>query len=130
MVKQIQLEHRQNFSCRLTANGKLIKDSRNKTIHEFEVSEFPAHCKIEIDPWRIQPLIRIDGQLVNYGLAKITPWDHMLEFTLPENFLEFYFENILESKKQYLKVDTHQLHQRIGYNQLHEDITEQITKRL
>ena len=127
---KIELEHKQPFSCSLICNDIFIAKSYKKNKHHFEVNHFPARCKIDIDPWKIRPLIRFDRQLVNYGLAKITPWDHMLEFTIPKDFLSFYFDNILTSKKEYLKLDTNELNKKIGYMQYHNHLIEKIKEKI
>ena len=62
--------------------------------------------------------------MVNYGLAKITPWDHMLEFELGSNFFDSYFANIVESKRQYLDLEKDQLHKKIGLEDLSELIND------
>ena len=43
--------------------------------------------------------------MVNYGLAKITPWDHMLELNLDNSFFDHYFSNIIEAKRLYLDLN-------------------------
>jgi hypothetical protein len=68
--------------------------------------------------------VRIDDIMVNYGLAKITPWDHMLEFELDSNFFDRYFANIVESKIQYLNLEKDEAHKRLG----HEDLSELVSK--
>ena len=89
MVKSINLFDKNiKFNCKFYCNNNFIKESRDSHSHNFIIPETPAHCKIEIHLWKLKPLIRFDNQLVNYGLAEITPWDHMLEFKLDANFLE------------------------------------------
>ena len=102
MVKQITLTWKDNFTCDYYENDKIIKKSNKLIHHKFDVQHLPSNIKIKITPWKIQPQIRFDGHLVNYGLAGIKPWDHMIEFNLNENYLEDYFQNIIEAKRQYL----------------------------
>lgn len=130
MVKQIQLELKHIFSCKFICNGKTI-ESKNKKVHHFEIPELPAQCNIEIKPWKLKPLIRFDGQLVNYGLAKITPWDHMLEFTIPKDFLSFYFSNVLKSKKKYLQIESEkQFLEHIGLDTKNKKIVNEIKNQI
>jgi hypothetical protein len=49
-------------------------------------------------------LVRIDGILVNYGLAKITPWDHMLEFDYKSDFFHDYMNNIIDNKMKHFGI--------------------------
>ena len=58
--------------------------------------------------------------MVNYGLAKITPWDHMLEFKLDNNFFDQYFSNIIEAKRLYLDLDKNDIKKKIGLDKLSE----------
>ena len=102
MVKQIELINDQEFSCEYLENDKVMANSLNKTRHVFNVGSLPVKIKIKMDPWKLRPDIRFDGHLVNYGLAEITPWDHMLEFNLPEDYKDRYFKNIIKAKKEYL----------------------------
>ena len=102
MVKQITLTHTNTFSCIIHKDDKLFCESKNKMSHAIQLGSLPAKLKIYITPYKIQPLIRFDGHLVNYGLAKIKPWDHMLEFTVHEDYLDLYFKEIIEAKRQYL----------------------------
>ena len=72
--------------------------------------------------------MRFNDVLVNYGLANITPWDHMLEFEIPENFFDFYFKNIIKSKQKYLKIDHKEVFKKIGYRQNYQNLIEEIEK--
>ena len=129
MIKKIELyEKNVSFSCNFYCNGKLIAHSKKNSKHIFYLDNCPAHIKIEIDPYKVKPLIRFNDVLVNYGLARITPWDHMLEFNIPENFFDFYFKNIIESKQQYLKITSEQVFKKIGYRQNYQYLIEEIEK--
>ena len=102
MVKQVTLTHSEDFFCDVHLDGMSICRSNRKKHHVIKLGKLPANLRIYIEPYRIKPLIRFDRHLVNYGLAKIKPWDHMLEFTVHENYLELYFKEIIEAKRQYL----------------------------
>lgn len=132
MVKQIKLTHSEKFSCEYVVNDKLITKSKNSEEHEFSVTEIPCHVKINIQPYKIKPIIRIDGLMVNYGLAEITPWDHMLEFNLHDDWLERYFKNIINAKKQYLskhgKSVPENMEKYVGINNLYPELVKEIRK--
>ena len=121
-----------SFSCKFFCNDKLIAETKRQNEHTFTIPELPAHCKIEITPWKIKPLVRFNNQLVNYGLAGITPWDHMLEFKLDENFLETYFQSIISAKIKYFNVNDKNskddMENYIGLNNEHKDIVDQINR--
>ncbi len=135
MVKSINLFDKNiKFSCKFYCNNNFIKESRDSHNHDFIIPETPAHCKIEIQPWKLKPLVRFDNQLVNYGLAEITPWDHMLEFKLDENFLKKYFKNIISNKKKYLERTGQNvpdnMENYVGINHEHKEIINQILEKI
>ena len=135
MVKSINLiDKNVRFSCKFYCNDVLAKESKASHEHNFIIPELPAHCKIEINPWKIKPYVRFDNQLVNYGLAKIIPWDHMLEFTIYEDFLDRYFNAIVKAKKDYL-INTDQtvpvdMEYFVGVNNFHPELVNKIYKRI
>jgi len=104
MVKQVTLTHSESFSCDVHIDDVSVMISRNKKHHTITLKNESARLKVYITPFKIQPLIRFDGHLVNYGLAKIKPWDHMLEFEVSDNYLDRYFKEIIEAKRKYLSV--------------------------
>lgn len=126
----LQLEYNNKFSCALYNNNNLIKKSDKNFIHNFKIEKIPAHIKIEIHPWKIQPIVRINNIMVNYGLAKITPWDHMLEFKIKENFEDEYFENIIKSKKEYLKIGSKEVMNIMGLDQSYNDVIDKIKRNI
>ena len=126
----LQLQHTEPFSCRVYNNDILIKEHDQQEIHDLVIEKIPAHIKIEINPWRIQPIVRINNIMVNYGLAKITPWDHMLEFRISENFEEEYFHSIVQSKKEYLKINDDEVKKIMGLDNVHTNMIEKIKKNI
>jgi hypothetical protein len=104
MVKQITLTHSEPFSCDVHIDDVSVMRSKNKKHHTISLKNRLARLKIYITPFKIQPLIRFDGHLVNYGLAKILPWDHMLEFEVSDDYLDNYFKEIIGAKEKYLSV--------------------------
>jgi hypothetical protein len=124
MVKQIKLTHDADFYCEYIVNGEMVEKFAHGSEHIFTVSNLPCHVNINIKPYKITPKIRIDNILVNYGLAKITPWDHMLEFTLDHDFFDKYFKNIIDSKIKYLNVSEEQGLKKLGY----EDLSDLVSK--
>lgn len=114
MVKQIQLTNKKSFYCEYIVNDKLITKSPYAQEHVFVVDQLPSHVKINIQPFKIKPIVRIDGIMVNYGLAEITPWNHMLEFKLDVDFFNRYFAKIVDSKVKYLNLEKQEALKKIG----------------
>ena len=130
MVKQISLYNKTAFTCQLFVNGAAATTSKNKTQHNCKIDSVPCLVQIKIWPWKIKPHIRLDGHLVNYGLAGIKPWDHELEFELHEDHGQRYFNNIIEAKKQYLSRTGQNIPDNmesyVGVNNAYPEIIEQI----
>jgi len=124
MVKQIKLTHNEEFSCEYVVNDRLVSTSVDSKEHVFSVQELPCKIKINLNPYKVKPIVRIDNIMVNYGLAKITPWDHMLEFDLDLNFFDHYFTNIIESKRQYLDIGKEEIQKKIGLEDLSKLVDE------
>lgn len=131
MIKTIELyEKYQKFSSKLICNDKSLQQIKDSNHHLFHIDQCPAHICIEISPHKIKPLVRFNGVAVNYGLAGITPWDHILEFTLCENFFDRYFDSIINAKQQYLGVSKEELFQKIGYQQNYDHLIKKIKEKL
>ena len=124
MVKQIKLTHNEEFSCEYVVNDRLVSTSVDSKEHVFSVQELPCKIKINLNPYKVKPIVRIDNIMVNYGLAKITPWDHMLEFDLDLNFFDHYFTNIIESKRQNLDIGKEEIQKKIGLEDLSKLVDE------
>ena len=122
--KTITLTSQEDFSCELHDNDRLKTKESNKKEHVFEIQNLPCNLKFYIKPYKIKPLIRINNLLVNYGLAEITPWDHMIEINLEEDFFDRYFANIVASKQKYLDVDNQTIKEKLGLIKLTGLITE------
>lgn len=129
MVKQIKLTHDSAFSCEYIVNGEMVEKTSHGCEHTFTVADLPCHIIININPYKIRPTIRIDNILVNYGLAKITPWDHMLEFNLDHDFFDNYFKNIIDSKIKYLAIGKDKALKKLGYEDL-SDLVDKIEAKI
>jgi len=120
----------QEFSCEVHCNGHLHSKHAMSLEQSFSIDSLPAELKIYITPYKIQPYVRIDNLLVNYGLAEITPWDHMLEFTLHSDWRDRYFNNIIKAKQEYLsnsgQLIPENMDKYVGINNLHPEILKEI----
>lgn len=121
---------KQEFSCEVHCNGDLHSKHAMSLEQSFSINYLPAELKIYITPYKIQPYVRIDNFLVNYGLAEITPWDHMLEFTVHADWRDRYFNNIIKSKQKYLsnsgQLFTENTDKYFGINNLHPELLKKI----
>ena len=122
--KTITLTSDEKFSCEFYENDQLKVRESKKQVHVFEIESLPSNLNFYIKPYKIKPLVRINNLLVNYGLAEITPWDHMIEIDLQRDFFDRYFGNIITSKQKYLDIDTHSIQEKLGLTKLDSLITE------
>ena len=130
---KLSLIHKEPFSCELHINNKKQDTSKNSVKHSFKIIDDTCNIKIFINPYKIKPLIRINSQLVNYGLAEITPYDHVIEFEYSKEFLNKYFKNIIKSKMNYLNLKNSTsfgYENNIGVGNMHSNLIEKIEKNL
>lgn len=120
----------QKFSCEVYCNGDRYSTHAVSLEHSFSINSLPAEFKIYITPYKVQPYVRIDNFLVNYGLAEITPWDHMLEFTVHPDWQDRYFKNIIKAKQEYLSNSGQSVPENmdkyVGINNLHPEMLKKI----
>ena len=91
----------------------------------------PSDIKIFFEPWKIKPLLRIDDHLVDYWLANVMQYDHMIQLHWTSDFYREYQQRHIESTIKYLGL-TKQEHidYYLGINNSNLDIVEQIKKYL
>tara|TARA_A100000164_G_scaffold377239_1_gene415982 strand:- start:370 stop:777 length:408 start_codon:yes stop_codon:yes gene_type:complete len=126
---KITLTAQEEFSCELYENDRPKDKAGKQKEHYFEIQSLPCNLKFYIKPYKLTPLIRINNLLVNYGLAEITPWDHMIEINLNEDFFDRYFANIVVSKQKYLDIDSQTIKEKLGLIEL-TDLTKEIENNL
>lgn len=128
----ISIEHPDITMLRVEVNKKIIK-----TKHRLNANFFKAYhgdsVEIFFEPWKIQPLIRFNYALVNYGLAGINQWDHKVDFVVDLDFSDVYFKNIIDNKRRLIREtdkDILNIDAYIGIDSYHWDIIEEIEKKI
>jgi hypothetical protein len=61
--------------------------------------------QIYFEPYKIKPLLRIDNILVNYWLADVAQYDHMLEFTISNDFWIKYYNKETQNQINFAKTN-------------------------
>lgn len=117
------------FSCEVKSNNQIIGKFKHNNLHKFDIPILPSHLQIYIEPFKIVPIVRINKIAVNYGLAKIVPWDHMLEMTLEKDFFKKYFDEIIDAKKNYLDISKKEMLTKLGLDDKH-NLVNKIKKEL
>jgi len=94
---QIELEHKQLVSSRLTAN----------TVDVFEISDHQwiingskqgQQVCIYFEPWGIDPILRVNGFLINKWLGNVEMQNHCLQFFIDQDFVKNYREKDLQGR--------------------------------
>ena len=117
---------------RIELNDIPIKYKKYKNGYYVKLLQ-PCNIKIFFEPWKIQPLIRIDNHLLNYALAEIDCYDHMFEFNWDKDFYDRYFSNIIKFKlesRNITNIDSLDYDLFIGYNNAHEGIVSKIYEEI
>jgi len=102
----LEIQYNTPIDCKIHVNNNLVVESLNSTIHKFIIDDKGGNIKIFITPFKIHPIVRINNIMVNYGLANITPWDHMLEFEYDCDFFTKYRNNIIASKMKHYNLNS------------------------
>jgi hypothetical protein len=90
-----------------------------------------AEIKIFFEPWKISPFIRIDDHLIDYWLANVMQYDHMIQLHWSDNFYCDYQNRNIQSKIQYLGLTKQEdIDYYLGINNSNLDIVDQIKKYL
>lgn len=100
----ISVEHFDISMLRVEINGVVTKHKTIKGIHYFIAND---NSKVDVffEPWCIKPIVRFNHHLVNYALAGIDQYDHMISFIAKTNYLDNYFNKNIEFKEKFLLYD-------------------------
>jgi hypothetical protein len=115
---------------RIEIDGQIVKHETVGNAHSINIDR---DCNIEIffEPWKIKPLIRLDRHLIDYWLANVTQFDHMIKFHWGKDFYKEYQQKIVNSKMQYLGLTNQDdIDYYLGINNAYTDIVENIRKHL
>jgi hypothetical protein len=129
----IGLEHPTLSRVRLSVNNEQQSDSDVECVWTAAV-DVTKLTRIEVGfwPWAIKPLLRINGHLVDYGIAGVDQFDHALCFDLYRNYFKIYSESLVQSRvySQFKDgaVDEKIYDAVIGYGRRHTELIESIKK--
>jgi len=127
---KLSISHPELTMLRIEVNGQICPYTTVNSNHYLEIVN---NCDIEIffEPWKIKPLIRLDRHLLDYWLANVTQFDHMIKFQLTNEFYKQYQQKIFDSKIQYLGLtNKDEIDYYLGVNNAHLDIVNEIKKFL
>jgi hypothetical protein len=94
---QIELEHKQLVNSRLTSNEIDIAET---SLHNWmiESSEELQKICVFFEPWGIDPILRVNGFLINKWLGNVEMQSHCLQFSITQDFFKYYREKDLQGR--------------------------------
>ena len=99
----ISVQHPDITMFRCEVNSETVKHKLIKGNYYF-LAPADSQVNVYFEPWKIEPVVRFNHHMVNYALAEIDQFDHMLEFRANINYLDRYFANQIEYKKKFLNI--------------------------
>lgn len=130
----IEVEYPSEFDLvKIYINTRLAVERKDCRRAEFSFdNKLPVHIAVEFFPYKIKPIVRFDGFLLDYWLANIQLWDHRLEFTVNNTFYQDYKDKNIAGRIASLLPEQqsveHFWDKFIGINNLHPSLTEEIKK--
>jgi|TARA_R110000744_G_C18943481_1_gene514684 hypothetical protein len=128
----VSVNHSQLIMLRIEINNKIIMPKFRPSGAYFLVNHMDL-VEIFFEPWRIEPLVRFNQHLINYGLANINQWDHKLGFVFQQDWANDYFEKIIHYKKIHIG-DSGNLDLNndayLGVDSFHWDIVDKLEKKI
>jgi hypothetical protein len=127
---KLSVSHPLLTMVRVEINGQEIP--YNQTGAEFIINiESSASVEIFFEPWKIKPLLRVDDHLIDYWLADVAQFDHMIRLHWDLNFYQKYQDRNIKSKMEYLGITKQEdIDYYLGINNSHFDFVNQIKKYL
>lgn len=135
MKFQLEIQHESLQRVRLLLNGQQVCDMPIVSIWNHDINVHNQECvEIWFWPWHIKPLLRIDGHLLDYSLAKVDQYSHMLSFSITKNFFDLYFSDLIHSRIHTLfqdnNIDDELYDAMVGYGDRHTDLIDSIKNQI
>ena len=119
------------IQCQILINDITMIEANAKTTVsiDFKIAE-KKKCTLLFHPFKISPMLRVDGFLINYWLAGIQQQDHRLDFDIGPDFFKWYRDKDRQGRLSSLsneqKRDEHFSDKYIGIDNLHADLVGEI----
>lgn len=129
----VELEHPELTRVRFVSDGIQQSDESIERVWNSSIN-IVEKTRIELGfwPWKIKPLLRVNGHLVDYGLAQVDQFDHALCFDLQRDFFKEYSEALVRGRvySQFKDgaIDEKIYDAVIGYGRRHTELIESIKK--
>ena len=95
----VELYHKQLENGRLTINGsEVISNDISKIFWEIYLPIQPQEICVYFQPWKIDPILRLIGFLINKWLANVELQNHCIKFVLDQDFFTKYRDKDLQGR--------------------------------
>lgn len=126
----IEIEHKLLEQATLKRNDQEIQCQQNIRTYQWEIL---PECDIEIffRPWKIDPLLRLDGFLIDKWLADVLLMDHAMKFRVTGDFFDLYHDRDMQGRLDSLGPNPSPITvDRVLGRNLHRDMVEKIKIKL
>lgn len=115
---------------RISVAGNVCTEMHDTCSAMAAIDQSPAVITAEFRPFGIRPWVRYNNFLLNHWLANIQLYDHMLEFSVSEDFYDLYKQRDIQGRMAHVTgTDTaaENLHDKyIGINNLYPELVREI----
>jgi len=95
----VELYHKQLENGRLTINGsEVISNDISKIFWEIYLPIQPQEICVYFQPWKIDPILRLNGFLINKWLGNVELQNHCMKFFLDQDFFTKYRDRDLQGR--------------------------------
>lgn len=123
---KLSVSHPDLTMVRFELNHEVVEHKQYDNEFKITVNN-PATVEIFFEPWKIKPLLRIDDHLIDFWLADVMQFDHMIQLHWNSNFYKKYQERNIQSKIEYLGLTKQEdIDYYLGINNSNLDIVKQI----
>ena len=130
-MNMFEISHASGFDqVIISINGVVQLQSHSVNTAQLVLPCDTADIQVQFWPFKIKPLIRYNGFLLNYWLADIVLQDHQLQLNIDSNFYQTYHTKDLQGRANYLseeqKQSDHYYDKYIGVNNLYPELVQEI----
>ena len=134
MSFNIELYHKELSEYKYFVNDVLVSEGLCNQSVTIDITPSDSKISLWFMPWKIKPLVRVDGCLVNYALANICQYDHMLELVVNDDFFDQYHQADIDSRVHSIfngkPVDRQLFDLVVGHGKSHCELVKQIKEAL
>ena len=132
MEYKVEIEHPKMILCKIVKDTEIFEEKFGHHQCFFAVPASPEIISIWFEPWKIKPIVRVDGIMVNYALAQIHQYDHKIDMVLDCDFVDSYRQRDIEFRVATVfgdrKIDDYIYDSVIGHGYMHQDVLDKINK--